>query len=55
MAFTSNIHDILPDYNLSQKDEVRLGMGHGAWGIPHFFDNRYIYVNANTSSAIVVF
>ena len=22
-------------YSLSQKDEVRLGIGHGAWGIGH--------------------
>ena len=29
-------------YSLSQKDEVRLGIGHRASGIPHFFENRYI-------------
>jgi|AGSF01.1.fsa_nt_gi hypothetical protein len=25
----------MADYSLSQKDEVRLGIGHGAWGIGH--------------------
>ena len=26
---------MIDTYSLSQKDEVRLGIGHGAWGIGH--------------------